>query len=42
MTGPTTMALGALFMWFAVGTIGVAAEAAEEEVKMVFRVDGMR
>ncbi len=42
MRGATTMALGALFVWFAVGTIGVAAAVGEEEVKMVFHVEGMR
>ncbi len=42
MRSATRMALGALFMLFAVGTIGVSAVVAEEEVKMVFHVEGMR
>ena len=35
------MALGALFVLSAVWTIGVTAAVAEEEVKMVFHVEGM-
>ena len=42
MRGARKMALGALFVLFAVGTIGVSAAVAEEEVKMVFHVEGMR
>ena len=42
MRGATKMALGALFVLFAVGTIGVSAAVAEEEVKMVSHVKGMR
>ncbi len=42
MRGTMRMALGALFVLFAVGTIGVSAAADEEEVKMVFQVEGMR
>ena len=41
MRGATRMALGALFVLFAVGTIGVTAGVAEEDVKMVFHVEGM-
>ena len=42
MRSATKMALGALFVLFTVGSIGVSAELAEEEVKMVFHVEGMR
>ena len=42
MRSSAKMALGALFVFFAVGTIGVSAAVAEEEVKMVFHVEGMR
>ncbi len=42
MRGATKLALGAFFVLFAAGTIGVSAAADEEEVKMVFQVEGMR
>ena len=42
MRGATKMALGALFALSAVGTFGVTTAVAEEEVKMVFHVEGMR
>ena len=42
MKGAAKMALGALFVLFAVGTAGVSTVIAEEEVKMVFDVEGMR
>ena len=35
------MALGALFVLFAIATIGVTAAVAEEDVEMVFHVEGM-
>jgi len=38
----TRMALGALFVLFATAMIGVAAAVAEEDVEMVFHVEGMR
>ncbi len=41
MRSATRMALGALFVLFAVGTIGASAALAEEDVKMVFHVEGM-
>jgi hypothetical protein len=41
MRGTMRMALGALFVLFAVGTIGTSAAVAEEDVKMVFDVEGM-
>ena len=36
------MALGTVFLLFAVGTIGVSVAVSEDEVKMVFHVEGMR
>ena len=42
MRSTTKMALGALFVVFAVGIVGASAAIAEEEVKMVFHVEGMR
>ncbi len=41
MRSATRMALGALFVLFAVGSIGVSAAIGEQEVKMVFQVEGM-
>ena len=37
----TKMALGALFVLFALATIGVTPAVAEEDVEMVFHVEGM-
>ena len=42
MRRATKMALGALFVLFTIGTIGISAAIAEEEVRMVFQVEGMR
>ncbi len=42
MRRATRMALGVLFVLFAVGTVGASTAIAEEEVKMVFDVEGMR
>ena len=42
MRGVTKIALGVLLVSFAGVTAGVAAAVAEEEVKMVFHVEGMR
>ena len=42
MRSTTRMALGALLVLFAVGTVGVSTAIAEEEVRMVFDVEGMR
>ena len=41
MRGAATLALGALLLLFTVGTIGVVAAVAEEDVTMVFHVEGM-
>ncbi len=38
----TETALGALLVLFAVATAGVTAALADEDVKMVFHVEGMR
>ncbi len=40
--GVTKIALGVLLVLFAAVTAGVTAAVAEEEVKMVFHVEGMR
>ncbi len=42
MRDATKMALRVLFVLLAVGTIAVSAASDEEEVKMVFHVEGMR
>ncbi len=42
MRGVTKIALGVLLVLFAGVMAGVTAAAAEEEVKMVFHVEGMR
>ncbi len=42
MRGVTKIALSVLLVSFAGVTAGVAAAVAEEEVKMVFHVEGMR
>ena len=42
MRSVTRLAVGALFVLFTIGSIGVSAALAEEEVKMVFHVEGMR
>ena len=42
MGSATKMALGALIVLFAVLTIGTSAAVAEDEVEMVFNVEGMR
>ena len=42
MRGVTKIALGVLLASFAGVTAEVAVEAAEEEVKMVFHVEGLR
>ncbi len=34
-------ALGALLLVFAVGTVGVSSAAADEDVNLVFQVEGM-
>ena len=42
MRGVTKIALGVLLVSFAGVMAGVTAAVAEEEVKMVFHVEGMR
>ena len=42
MKSAAKMALGALLVLFAVGSIGIGTAIAQEEVKMVFNVEGMR
>lgn len=42
MRGVTKIALGVLLVSFAVVAAGVTAAVAEEEVKMIFHVEGMR
>ena len=42
MRSVTRMAVGILFVLFAVGTVGVSTAIAEQEVKMVFDIEGMR
>ncbi len=42
MRDATKMALGALFVLFGVATAVVTAAWADEDVKMVFHVEGMR
>ena len=37
----TKMALGALFVFLAVGTLGVSTAIADEELEMVFDVEGL-
>ena len=41
MSGATRMVLAAFFALFAVGAIGVSAAIADDEVKLVFHVEGM-
>ncbi len=42
MRGVTKTALGVLLVLFGVATAGVTAAVADEDVKMVFHVEGMR
>ena len=42
MRGVTKTGLGVLLVLFGVATAGVTAAAADEDVKMVFHVEGMR
>ena len=42
MRGVARMALGVLIVFSAVLTIGAAGAVADEEVRMVFHVEGMR
>ena len=41
MRSVTSLAVGALFVLFAVGTIGMSDAVADEDLKMVFHVEGM-
>ena len=41
MRSVTSLAVGALFVLFAVGTIGMSVAVADEDLDMVFHVEGM-
>ena len=41
MRSVSSLALGALFILFAVGTIDISVAVADEDLDMVFHVEGM-